>query len=124
MIKHKVLLVEDQAIILKVVENRLIKEGFDVTTCSNGKDAQECFDNNSFDTVLTDLLMPQACGLELLNHIRNEKKSETPVVIFSEINIEEKAFEAMNIGASLYMQKPFDMNELIQSIKFFTSSAA
>ena len=124
MMKNKILLVEDQPIILKVVENRLRKEGFDVTTCDNGKDAQTCFDANHFDAVLTDLLMPQACGLELLNHIRNEKKSETPVVIFSEINIEEKAHEAMNIGANLYMRKPFDMNELIQSIKFFSINAA
>lgn len=120
--KQKILLVEDQPIVLRVIENQLTKAGFEVVCCSNGKEAQECFDQQSFNTVLTDLLMPQACGLELLYHIRSVKESNTPVVIFSEINLEEKAQEAYGIGANHYMRKPFDMGELVETLKFFKTA--
>jgi DNA-binding response OmpR family regulator len=120
--KQKILLVEDQPIVLKVIENQLKKAGFDVVSCSNGKEAQECFGLHTFNTVLTDLLMPQACGLELLNHIRNVKESKTPVVIFSEISIEDKAQEAYGIGANHYMRKPVDMGELVETLKFFKTA--
>lgn len=116
---QNILLVEDQPIVLKVIEYRLKKEGYQVTACDNGKDAQNYFDNNTYNAVLSDLLMPQACGLELLVHIRS-KNSDTPVVILSEISMDDKSQEAMNIGANHYMSKPFDMDELVQTIKFFS----
>jgi DNA-binding response OmpR family regulator len=121
--KQKVLIVEDQPIILRVIENQLVKAGFDVVCCSNGKEAQDCFDEQQFNTVLTDLLMPQACGLELLHHIRNVKKSDTPVVVVSDIYMDEKVKEAYGIGASHYMRKPFDMGELVETLKFFRNAS-
>lgn len=117
--KQKVLIVEDQPIILRVIENQLLKAGFEVVCCNNGKEAQDRFDEQSFNTVLTDLIMPQASGLELLHHIRNVKQSDTPVVVFSEIYIEDKVQEAYGIGASHYVRKPFDMSELVETLRHF-----
>jgi DNA-binding response OmpR family regulator len=117
---QNILLVEDQPIVLKAIEYRLKKEGYQVTACDNGKDAQDYFDNNTYSAVLSDLLMPQACGLELLVHIRSKKNGDTPVVILSEISLDDKSQEAMSIGANHYMSKPFDMDELVQTIKFFS----
>ena len=117
---QNILLVEDQPIVIKAIEFRLRKEGFNVTCCDNGKDAQDYFDQNKYHAVLSDLLMPQACGLELLYHIRSKKESDIPVIILSEISLDEKSQEAMAIGASHYMSKPFDMDVLIQTIKYFS----
>lgn len=121
--KQKVLIVEDQPLIQRVIENQLRKAGFEVVCCNNGKEAQECFDQQSFNTVLTDLLMPQACGLELLHHIRNVKHSDTPVVVVSDIYMDEKVKEAYSIGASHYMRKPFDMGELVETLKYFRNAS-
>lgn len=119
--KHKILLVEDQPIILKTLEYRLKKEGYEVTSCSNGKDAQDAFETNQYQTVLTDLIMPQACGFELLHFIRQVKDSSTPVVIFSDVNIEEKSDEAIENGANHFIRKPFDLDEVMGTVKFFSN---
>ncbi len=117
--KQKILLVEDQIITQKILEYRLNKEGYEVICCDNGHDAKQQFNDQDFNIVLTDMLMPQACGFELLNHIRNIKHSETPVIVFSEINLKEKNQEAIKMGASIYIPKPFDLNTLIETVHFF-----
>jgi DNA-binding response OmpR family regulator len=118
-VKQKILLVEDQIITQRILEYRLNKEGYDVISCDNGYDAKEEFNTQDFNLVLTDMLMPKACGFELLNHIRNIKQSQTPVIVFSEISLQDKNHEAMKMGASIYIPKPFDLNTLIETIHFF-----
>lgn len=109
----KILIIEDEIMILKSLEFKLKKEGFDVSIAEDGRIAMELIDNNNYDCILTDLLIPFYGGIELINHIRNVLKKNTPIIVLSGIGQEESIMEAFKLGANDYMTKPFSPNELI-----------
>jgi len=108
----KVLVCEDDPIIQKIIEVKLTREGHEVSICSHGKDAVDFLEKNSVNLIITDLLMPYFSGLELINHIRNELKITTPIIVVSKLNMEDDVLKAFELGADDYVVKPFSPNEL------------
>jgi len=102
----KVLVIEDEMMVLKSIEFKLKKEGFDVVTAPDGKVAHDCLSSDTFDLVLTDLMIPYYSGLELISYIRNELKSKVPIIVLSAIGQEISIMEAFKLGANDYMTKP------------------
>jgi len=111
-----ILVAEDDELILKTIEHKLIKEGHQVILSRNGKEAIEKIKVLDVDIVITDIMMPFASGIEILSSLKEMNKT-TPVLVLSSMGQEEVVVEAFNLGASDFMVKPFSPNELILRIK-------
>jgi len=107
--KLSILIVDDEEDILNVLKLILTKEGYQVDTALDGKQALQLFRKNSYDIVLTDLRMPEMDGMELLERIK-EIRPETEVLIMTAYASVESAVLAMKKGAADYIVKPF-LNE-------------
>jgi DNA-binding response OmpR family regulator len=107
MMKKRILLVEDDAILRRSLEWFLQQREYEVTVCDNGTDAIRTCSEQVFDLVVTDLNMPFTSGLELINAIRNEQQSDVPVIVLTSMGQEATELEAFRLGASEFISKPF-----------------
>jgi DNA-binding response OmpR family regulator len=107
---EKILLVEDDKEIARIVCDHLRKEGYTVTWASTGKEGWEDFKADQFDLALIDLMLPEMDGYTLCKTIRLE--SEIPLLILSARNEDESKIKGLNIGADDYVTKPFSLEEL------------
>jgi two-component system cell cycle response regulator len=115
---YPVLLVEDDPISRKILENILLKEGFDVTTVENGRIAMELFRNRFFPIVLTDWLMPEMEGPDLCRAIRNEKpEGYVYIVLLTSKDSKADIISGLEAGADDYLTKPAHREELVARIK-------
>jgi DNA-binding response OmpR family regulator len=115
-----ILIAEDDELILKTIEHKLLKEGYDVIVTRNGKEAIDTIKETEIDLIITDIMMPFASGTEILAAIRSFGK-KIPVIMLSSLGQEEVVLEAFDLGASDFMVKPFSPNELILRIKRLTA---
>jgi len=113
----KVLAADDQPIILKSIEHKLKSIDFEVITAQNGKDASILFDSEQPDLVILDLNMPMKSGFEVIEHIRQVRKSTIPVIVMSGNDQEGTIVRAFNLGADDYIQKPVGLNEVAARVK-------
>ena len=104
MAAEKILVVDDDESMCQFLSIMLRKEGFEVTTVSDGQSAIQKVKENSFDVVITDIKMPGMDGLQLLDQIKAIEPS-TPVVIMTGFASQKTAIEAVNKGAFQYMEK-------------------
>lgn len=109
--KH-ILLVDDEAIILKTISGKMKDEGFKVLTASTGSEALDLFQNNKIDMVVTDLMMEGIGGLQVLEGVK-EHNPETAVIILTGYGDLTSAIDALRLGADDYLLKPCDLNELL-----------
>ncbi|MGI9583187.1 response regulator transcription factor [Chryseobacterium sp. RRHN12] len=115
-----ILIAEDDELILKTIEHKLLKEGHEVILTRNGKDAIETLKTKDVDLAITDIMMPFASGIEILSAIKTMGK-QIPVIMLSSMGQEEVVLNAFDLGAADFIVKPFSPNELILRIKRFSS---
>lgn len=108
---HRILIAEDESISRKHLAYALEKEGYEVTGAKDGTEAFELFGQNTYDVVIADIKMPGMDGLTLLERIK-EKDPDMDVIIITGFGSIESAVEAMRKGASEYVTKPFNLDEL------------
>ncbi|MFJ7725101.1 response regulator transcription factor [Neobacillus sp. NPDC097160] len=113
--KHKILLVEDDAAISEMVRGQFTKDGFEVVPAFDGEEALEVFANDTFDLILLDLMLPKLDGMEFLKIIR--EKSMIPVLIMSAKDGDLDKALGLGFGADDYIAKPFSMIELTARVK-------
>lgn len=112
----KILVVDDEAPIREVLQKGLSQMGgFLVDTAQNGQEAIEKVERETFDIVLTDLMMPEMNGMELLKMIKGTRP-ELPVIMMTAYGSIDNAVEAMKIGANDYITKPVDFKDLFMRI--------
>jgi two-component system KDP operon response regulator KdpE len=107
----RILVVDDESGIRKVVRDALEREGHEVETAVDGKDALELCEGRDFDLVITDLAMPQVSGLELVREIR--RKSAVPILVLTVRAEEREKVRLLDSGADDYVTKPFGVAELL-----------
>jgi two-component system, OmpR family, KDP operon response regulator KdpE len=112
---YKILLVDDEAQILRVLRHVLSAPPYSVRTASDGDAAFELFREWAPDLVITDLQMPKLAGMELCRQIR--KVSAVPVIVLSVRNDEETIVGALDAGADDYVTKPFGSGELMARVR-------
>lgn len=112
----RILIAEDDELILKTIEHKLIKEGHEIILTRNGKDAIEKIKEGNIDLVISDIMMPFASGIEILSSIKT-LENKPAIIILSSMGQEEVVEEAFSLGASDFMVKPFSPNELVLRIK-------
>lgn len=115
-----ILIAEDDELILKTIEHKLKKEGYEVIIARNGKEAIELIKVTDIDLVISDIMMPFASGTEILSAIKSFGKN-IPVIMLSGLGQEEVILDAFNLGAADFMVKPFSPTELILRIKRLTA---
>lgn len=115
MIVQKILVVDDESQILRVLRMSLKAHRFDVRTAADGESAVDTFNDWSPDLVITDLSMPLMNGLELCREIR--KTSDVPIIILSVKGEEKTKVEALDAGADDYITKPFGIDELLARVR-------
>ena len=113
--KAKILVVDDEAQIARVLKTTLSARGYSVRTASDGDDALQVMKSWTPDLVITDLRMPNMDGVELCRQLR--AKSGIPIIVLSVRNEERTKVEALDAGADDYVTKPFNVNELLARVR-------
>jgi len=111
----RILVVDDEPQIRRVMRTTLVAGGHTVRDVRNGEEALEELREEKFDLVLLDMNMPGIGGLETCRAIRSQ--SDIPIVILSIRNAEKDKVEALDAGADDYVTKPFSMPELLARIR-------
>jgi two-component system KDP operon response regulator KdpE len=108
----RILIVDDEARLLRVLQRNLKANGYDVFGAESGEEALEQMNLHQPDLILLDLRMPQAAidGLEFCKRIR--EVTRTPIIILSAVSEEKEKVRALDLGADDYLTKPFSNDEL------------
>lgn len=114
----KILIADDELIMLKIIELRLKKDGHEVIVTSNGQEALEKIKQEDPDMIIADIMMPFTSGLEIVSVVKQDKqRRNVPIIILSSMGQENVVLEAFNLGADDYITKPFSPNELSMRVK-------
>lgn len=113
----KILTIDDQQLILLSVEKRLTELGYEVLTADSGLKGIDLFDSFEPDLVLVDINMPDISGLEVVKHIKNSERSNTPVLVMSGNTEEAIIMDGFTLGIDDYMKKPVSLSEMSARIK-------
>ncbi|HFQ90700.1 MAG TPA: response regulator, partial [Desulfobulbus sp.] len=107
-----ILVADDDPVIRRLLERRLGESGYDVTVASDGMEAARLLDQEHFDVVITDLVMPgDIGGIELLQ-VAKDRDISTEVIVITAYSSIDTAVEAMKKGAVDYLEKPINFDEL------------
>ena len=113
----KILLVEDDALLLEVMQNILESEGYEVIPAPNGKFALDLFDTFQPELVVSDIMMPEMDGYELLEAVRAKPEGVIVPFLFLSARTERTdVTRARMLGADDYLFKPFDAPELLKAV--------
>ncbi len=107
-----VLLVEDNVDLNSLIATELKREGFSVFSALNGKQAITLFDEQRYDLIITDLMMPKVDGFTFLEHVREVSKDVPVLIISAKSSLDDKQ-RGFSLGTDDYMVKPVDIDELI-----------
>lgn len=105
------LIVDDENSLREMLEIMLKREGYDVESAPDGEGALKLLGKRGFDAVITDVAMPGMSGIELLSKVR-QQSHDTAVIVMTAHGSTENAVEAMKLGATDYLTKPFQVDEM------------
>src|SRR6201996_2177372 len=112
---ERVLVVDDEAQITRVLRTALSAQGYDVRAANEPEEALRLFEEWSPDLIVTDLMMPGMSGVELCRRVRS--KAATPIIVLSVRDQERSKVEALDAGADDYVTKPFSIQELLARVR-------
>ncbi len=113
----RVVVIDDEADILQLIRMKLSKEGFNVSTASNGDEGIEKVLREKPDVIIVDILMPGKDGYELVSEVKAKLREESPVIIMLTSKTEDADMvKGLSMGADDYITKPFSPRELIERI--------
>jgi len=115
MARARILAIDDQRYFRELIEGLLIEEGYEVETTSTGEDALHILQRDDFDVVITDLVMPGIDGTQLVQRIKERHPDQEIVMVTGVVDV-KTAVDAMKQGATDYILKPFDRNDLARSL--------
>ncbi|WP_174247193.1 response regulator transcription factor [Arcobacter sp. LA11] len=113
----KILFVEDEVNISKLLKDALADYFFSFTVANNGEEGLDKFKKVNPDIVITDIMMPKLDGLEMTKKIK-EINEEIPIIVLSAFSDKEKLLKAIDIGITKYFIKPFDPEEVLEYLTF------
>ncbi|MFW6296478.1 MAG: response regulator [Halothece sp.] len=116
-----ILVAEDSQTQRHMIADMLKKKQYSVVTANNGKDALEKISQVSPDLIITDVIMPEMNGYEVLRRLRsNPKTQQIPVIFCSSKATQVDIYWGLKQGADAYISKPFQVQELLDTIKKLT----
>jgi DNA-binding response OmpR family regulator len=116
--RPRVLVVEDDAALRKVLELRLGLEGFDVSSAHDGQAGLEALDREQPDVIITDLMMPRVDGFGFCRIARHRRSSrELPIVVLTARQRDSEIDRLLELGDITFMTKPFDAQLLTATLR-------
>lgn len=112
---EKILIVDDEERIRKLLNMYLVREGYDITEAEDGEEALELATENDYNCILLDLMMPKMDGIEVANRLRRSKS--TPIIMLTAKGEENNRVEGFEVGADDYIVKPFSPREVVLRVK-------
>ncbi len=122
--KTKILVVDDNIDLLKLLDNFLTSKGYEIFSCDNGKEAKNNFLEFAPDIVITDIVMPESDGIELLMDLR-KINPHINVIAISGGNrgyAGEYLHMAEKLGANSVLSKPFELSRLLEEVKMLEAA--
>lgn len=114
----KILAVDDEKHIVRLVQINLQKAGYDVSIASNGREALESVASNRPDLIVMDVMMPEMDGFAALQKLKdNPETKDIPVIMLTAKAQDADVFKGWQSGADLYLTKPFNPSELITFVQ-------
>ena len=112
----KILLAEDDGALRGLVRTTLTDDGYEVTACHDGNEALTAMQDQKFDMLITDIMMPGTDGFELAERVRESDKN-IPILFMTALDDKISMQKGFNIGIDDYLVKPFDIEILLMRIK-------
>ncbi|MDF1545013.1 MAG: response regulator [bacterium] len=109
--KISILIVDDEEMMRALIEKILVREGYQITTAVDGRDALEKLEAEQFQMIISDMKMPHIDGFELLKAVKQEYP-ETSVIIMTAYGDTYSVKDALLLGADEYITKPFKSHEI------------
>ncbi|HIV81316.1 MAG TPA: response regulator transcription factor [Candidatus Salinicoccus merdavium] len=113
---HNILIVEDDEKIARVIQLELEFESYEVSNAYTGKEALDKYEEESFDLILLDVMIPELNGLEVLRRIRQKDETVRIIMLTARDAVMDKV-SGLDSGANDYMTKPFEIEELLARIR-------
>jgi two-component system KDP operon response regulator KdpE len=113
--KKKILVVDDDPAILRLLSTNLKARGYEVITATDGEESLEAMQKDFIDLLILDIMMPKVDGVEVCRRIR--EWSDIPIIILSARGDENDKVKCLELGADDYLTKPFGIGELIARIR-------
>lgn len=114
--KMRILLVEDEIDLRRVIKKRLQKEKYVIDDCGNGLDAEDYINLTDYDAIILDGMLPGRDGLDILRNMR-KKGNHTPVLMLTARDSIEDRVKGLDYGADDYLIKPFSFEELLARLR-------
>ncbi|AFY86132.1 MULTISPECIES: response regulator transcription factor [Chroococcidiopsis] len=117
--EHKrLLLIDDDPNLILLVKDYLEFRGYEVITAENGREALEVLEQEIPDMIICDVMMPEMDGYQFVNQVRqDERTSWIPILFLSAKGQSQDKIKGLNIGADVYMVKPFEPEELVAQVE-------
>lgn len=117
-LSKRILLVDDEPDIIELVSYNLVKEGFEISSASDGEHALNKIHKENFDLIILDLMLPRIHGMELCRILRNNQKTKNlPILMLTAKSEEVDKVLGLEMGADDYITKPFSPRELVARVK-------
>ncbi len=111
----KILLVDDEEIVLKSVSALLVGEGHETATFTSVPEALDALDGGGFDLIITDIRMAPVDGMELIRTV-HESNPDFPIIVISAYTSEKIKEEGYKLGCSHYLSKPFRVQDVLDAV--------
>ena len=112
-----ILVVDDDKMVLQVIRHSLKVEGYEVITAGNGMEALQILESENIDLIITDIMMPELSGLNLISFFREFHSIKIPIIIISALGKTNVIYPSLRMGANDFIIKPIDFAELSLSVK-------
>jgi len=119
----RILIVEDQKDLNKILCKKLTAEGYSVDNCFDGEEALDFLDMARYDGVILDIMMPKMDGLAVVSHMR-QNGDHTPVLFLTARDSVDDKVKGLDLGANDYLVKPFSFEELMARVRAMTRKTA
>lgn len=119
----RILIVEDQKDLNKILCKKLTAEGYSVDNCFDGEEALDFLDMAAYDGVILDIMMPKLDGLSVVKHMRGHG-DHTPVLFLTARDSIDDKVKGLDLGANDYLVKPFSFEELMARVRAMTRKTA
>lgn len=117
----RILMIEDEAEIVRFLKLELQHEGYEVKSCPDGRSGLDAALSEHFDLILLDVMLPELNGVEVLRRLRKEK--QTPVIMVTARDAVMEKVNGLDLGANDYITKPFHIEELLARIRMVLRTA-
>lgn len=123
--RKKLLLIDDDPNLILLVKDYLEFRGYEVITTGNGREAVKILDREIPDLIICDVMMPEMDGYSFVKHVRESSRTNwIPVLFLSAKGQSQDRVKGLNIGADIYMVKPFEPDELVAQIEASLNQAS